>query len=72
MRYVIEFLVPAMVIIVVALVLFRNRPNGAQPVATSQPKDDGATISTGTVILVIVIGAALSVALVWALHGNAS
>ena len=73
MRYVIEFLIPAMVVIIAALVLFRNRPDAtARAVAPAPANDDGTTLSTGTFIAILIIGAALTVALVWALHGNAS
>jgi hypothetical protein len=72
-RYVIELLIPAMVVIVAALVLFRNRPGTtARTDAPAPANDDGATLSTGTFIAILIIGAALTVALVWALHGHAS
>ena len=71
MRYVIEFLIPAMIVIVVALVLFRNRPDAAH--ATAAPtKDDTGTLSTGTFILILIIGAAFTVALIYALHNGTS
>ena len=73
MRYVIEFLIPAMVVIVAALVLFRNRPDQPARVSASpRSPDDSGTLSTGTFIVILIIGAVLTVALIYALHGNAS
>ncbi len=74
MRYVIEFLIPAMIVIVVALVLFRNRPDdgAARANAAPQTKDDSATLSTGTFILILIIGAAFTVAVIYALHNGNS
>jgi len=72
-RYVIEFLIPAMVVIIAALVLFRNPPDAtARASAPTPANDDGATLSTGTFIAILIIGAALTVGLVWALHASAS
>ena len=45
MRYVIEFLIPAMIVIVVAVVLLRNRPNTPAHATASQSKDDAGTLS---------------------------
>jgi hypothetical protein len=61
---VIQFLVPALIVIIVALVLMRNRPNRA-------PTDSGP-LSFGMLIGLIVIGAALAIGLVWALHVGSS
>jgi hypothetical protein len=72
-RYVVEFLIPTMVVIVAALVLFRNRTDApARPSAPTPVNDDSATLSTGTFITILIIGAALTVALVYALHSSAS
>jgi len=70
MRYVIEFLIPAMIVIVVAVVLFRNRTNTPAPASASQAKDDTGTLSTGTFLVILIIGAAFTVALVYALHSG--
>lgn len=73
MRYVIEFLVPAMIVIVVALVLFRNRPSKPAPAASaSQANDDSATLSTGTFVVILIVGAVFTIALIYALHTSAS
>ncbi len=71
MRYVIEFLVPAMIVIVVALVLFRNGPNTAAPASAPHTKDDTATLSTGTFIAILIVGATFTIALIYALHSSA-
>jgi len=72
-RYVIEFLIPAMVVIVAALVLYRNRPDGAARASAPSPaNDDGSTLSTGTFIAILIIGATLTVALVYALRSGSS
>ena len=73
MRYVIEFLIPAMIVIVVALVLLRNRPS-TPTAATSatQANDDSATLSTGTFVVILIVGAVFTVALIYALHTRAS
>ena len=73
MRYVIEFLIPAMIVIVVALVLFRNRPSTPAPAASAtQGNDDSATLSTGTFVVILIVGAVFTVALIYALHTSAS
>jgi hypothetical protein len=69
-RYVIEFLIPAMIVIVVAVVLLRNRPNTPAPAAASQSKDDTGTLSTGTFVAILIIGATFTVALIYALHSS--
>jgi hypothetical protein len=58
---VIQLLVPALVVIIVALAITRNRPRATQGDA-SQP------ISIGALIGLITIAAALTIGLVWALH----
>ena len=70
MRYVIEFLVPAMIVIVVALVLLRNRPSTPSHATTSQTKEDTGTLSTGTFVVILIIGATFTVALIYALHNS--
>lgn len=60
MRWVIQLLVPALVVIIAVLVLTRNRPRRT-------PTDSGP-ISYGALIGLIAIGAALAIGLVWALH----
>jgi hypothetical protein len=61
-----------MVVIVAALVLFRNRPDQPARASANRTNDDSGTLSTGTFIAILIIGAVLTVALVYALHGNAS
>ena len=71
MRYA-QFLIPALIVIVVTLVLARNRGNPPAPPATAAPADTGG-LSTGTFVLILVIGAVFTVALIYALHdSNAS
>jgi hypothetical protein len=72
MRYVIEFLIPAMIVIVVAVVLFRNRTNTPAPASASQAKDDTSSLSTGTFLAILIIGATFTVALIYALHNGTS
>lgn len=67
MRYVIEFLIPGAIVVIVALLLFRNRAHApAHPAA--QPPDTTGTLSTGTFVLILIVGAIFTVALVYALH----
>lgn len=70
MRYVIEFLVPAMIVIVVAMVLFRNRPSTPAHATATQTKEDTGTLSTGTFVVILIIGATFTVALIYALHNS--
>lgn len=73
MRYVIEFLIPAMIVIVVALVLFRNRPRAPAPATSAtQANEERATLSTGTFVVILVVGAVFTIALVYALQTGAS
>jgi heme/copper-type cytochrome/quinol oxidase subunit 2 len=72
MRYVIEFLVPAMIVVVVAVVLFRNRTNTPAPASASQGNEDTGTLSTGTFVAILIIGATFTVALIYALHNSTS
>ena len=72
MRYVIEFLIPAMIVIVVAVVLFRNRTNTPAPASAPQAKDDTSSLSTGTFLAILIIGATFTVALIYALHNGTS
>lgn len=70
MRYALQFLVPALVVIIVALVLFRNRGTTSQrsgPVAQDAPPTDG--LSTGAIVLILIVAAAFTVALVYGLQG---
>jgi len=69
-RYVIEFLVPAMMVILVALIFFRNRPNSPAHATASQAKEDTGTLSTGTFVVILIIGATFTVALIYALHNS--
>lgn len=71
MRYVVQFLIPALVIIIVTLVLIRNR-GGNPPAAPSTPSHaaDSGPLSTGTFMLILVIGAIFTVALIYALHAS--
>jgi len=55
---------------VVALVLFRNRTNTPAPANASQGKDDTGTLSTGTFVVILIIGATFTVALIYALHNS--
>jgi hypothetical protein len=70
MRYVIEFLIPAMIVVVVAVVLFRNRANTPAPASASQTKEDHGALSTGTFLAILIIGATFTVALIYALHSG--
>ena len=70
MRYVIEFLIPAMIVIVVAVVLFRNRTNTPAPATATQTKEDAGSLSTGTFLAILIIGATFTVALIYALHSG--
>ena len=69
-RYVVQLLIPAFVIIVVMLVLVRNR-NNPSTAGAAAPADAGG-LSTGTFVLILVIGAVFTVALIYALHGSSS
>jgi hypothetical protein len=71
-RYVVEFLIPALVVIVAAFVLFRNRPDQPARASANRTNDDSGTLSTGTFIVILIIGATLTVALVYALYGHGS
>jgi len=73
MRYLIEFLVPALVVIVLATLVLRNRgsaqqPPGAQPVRKGEPEPQ-RLLSTGAFVTILVVAAAFTVALVYEL-GN--
>ncbi|HEY6598515.1 MAG TPA: hypothetical protein VIZ30_04355 [Pseudomonadales bacterium] len=70
MRYIIEFLLPGTIVVIVALLLFRNRGQApTQNAAGSQNPDASGTLSTGTFVLILIVGAAFTVALVYALNG---
>ena len=72
MRYIIEFLLPGTIVLIVALLLFRNRAQTpTQSAAPAQNADASGTLSTGTFVLILIVGAAFTVALVYALHSNA-
>ncbi len=71
MRYIVEFLIPGTIIVIVALLLFRNRAQApTQPTAGNQTPDASGTLSTGTFVLILIVGAAFTVALVYALQSN--
>lgn len=72
MRYVIEFLIPAMIVIVVALILFRNRPNTPAHANASPAGEDASSLSTGTFVVILIIGATFTVALIYALQNGPS
>jgi hypothetical protein len=61
MRYLIQFLVPAMIVIVVALIVLRGR---ARPQSGTDGEDQGP-ISTGAFIVILVIGAVFTIAVVY-------
>jgi hypothetical protein len=67
-RYVVQLLIPALVVIVVTLVLMRNRGN--PPAAPAAAPADTGGLSTGTFVLILLIGAIFTIALVYALHGS--
>ena len=71
MRYIIEFLLPGTIVLIIALVLFRNRAQPPTQNAPTQAPDSSGTLSTGTFLLILVVGAAFTIALVYALHSNA-
>jgi len=69
MRYVIQFLVPALVLIVVTLVFLRNR-GGTPGAATAATAESGSSpIGTGTFIAILVVAAVFTVVLVYELQG---
>ena len=69
MRYVIEFLIPIAIVVVVALMLFRRHSSTpAQTGSASAPNEATTTLSTGAFVLILIVGAVFTVALVWALH----
>lgn len=69
MRYVVQLLIPVLIIIVVALVLTRNRSNpSASTTASDLDRENAGPLSTGTFMVILVIGAVFTVALVYALH----
>jgi multisubunit Na+/H+ antiporter MnhB subunit len=70
-RYVVQFLVPALVVIVVMIVLLRNRGNPSSTASAAAPADAGG-LSTGTFVVILVIGAIFTVALIYALYGSGS
>ena len=72
MRYVVEFLIPGTIVLIVALLLLRNRSQApGQPTSAAQAPDASATLSTGTFVLILIVGAVFTVALVYALHSSA-
>ena len=64
MRWVLQFVVPALVVIVIALLLTRHR-RGAAAIATQQ-----GPLSIGALFVLIVLGGALAIGLVYALQGG--
>jgi hypothetical protein len=72
-RYVVQMLIPAMVVIVVTLVLLRNRGNPpASATSTPSNPDDAGPLSTGTFVAILIIGATFTVALIYALHTSSN
>lgn len=63
MRWVMQLLVPALIVVVIALVLTRNRTNAAPP-------NDQGPLSFGALFGLILVGAALAIGLVYALQGE--
>ncbi len=59
-----------MIVIVVAVVLLRNRPNSPAHATVAQAKEDSNTLSTGTFVAILIIGATFTVALIYALHST--
>ena len=72
MRYIVQLLIPALIITVVVLAVTRNRNNpAASAAATPANHDETGPLSTGTFMAILVIGAVFTVALVYALHDSA-
>ena len=72
MRYIIEFLLPGTIVVIVALLLFRNRgQSSTQNAPGGQNPDASGTLSTGTFVLILIVGAAFTIALVYALTSGA-
>ena len=61
MRYLIQFLVPAMIVIVVAMIVLRGR---ARP-QTNDDAEAQSPISTGAFIIILIIGAVFTIAVVY-------
>ena len=57
MRYLIQFLIPALIVIGVAYLVARQKPQGEQ--------SDGAVLSTPLFILVLVVGALFTLAILY-------
>ena len=68
MRYVVEFLVPAMVVIVLATLVLRNRPPAPQPSRKGDTESSPRLLSTGAFVTILVVAAAFTVALVYELE----
>jgi len=68
MRYVIEYLVPAMVVIVLATLVLRNRGSAPQPSSKGETDQSPRLLSTGAFVTIIVVAAAFTVALVYELE----
>jgi len=71
MRYVIQLLVPALVVIVVALVFLRNRGSMSQPPGEERSDDTPKVLSTGAFIAILVVAATFTAVLVYELQGYA-
>ena len=69
MRYLLQFLVPLLVVIIVALVFYRNRHAAPQRSQTGAPTDGSGALGTGTMVLILVIAAAFTIALIYGLQG---
>jgi hypothetical protein len=67
MRYLIQFLVPALVIMVLAVLVLRNRGSAPQPSSKGEPQQQ-RLLSTGAFVTIVVVAAAFTVALVYELE----
>jgi hypothetical protein len=69
MRYVVQFLIPALVVIIVALVLVRSRGVSAPSRAAEDVDSAPKPLSTGVFVLILLAAAVFTVVLVYALQG---
>ncbi len=68
MRY-LQILVPVLVVIIVAMVFWRNRTSSPQQPQSAAPQAPTEGLGTGTMILILIIAAAFTIALVYGLQG---
>ena len=61
MRYIVQFVVPALIVLAIVYAFARGRRNAPRP------GDSGGVLSDGGIVLVVLIGAVLAVVLVVAL-----